>query len=157
RPPAAGGVGAEAAGPAGADRRGPGPGGRENGLPKELTRSRALLGKGLEATAAPGPDVRAAFGWVRRLAAVLANKRGLDGAAVRRRSRGRIAAPARHRGSSGSLAEASAHFRKVTRSSWPGLFHCYEVEGLPPGDGGRSPRSARGSAASPRRRRAPSC
>ncbi len=29
------------------------------------------------------------------------------------------------------LAGALAHFEKVTRSYWPGLFHCYDVEGLP--------------------------
>jgi hypothetical protein len=75
--------------------------------------------------------VRAAFNWVRRLAAVLANKKGLDAAAVRRRYRGVIAALARHRGSLGSLAEALDHFRKVTRSYWPGLFRCYGIADLP--------------------------
>jgi hypothetical protein len=72
-----------------------------------------------------------AFGWVRRLAAVLANKKGSKAAAVRRRYRGLIAALARHRGSLGSLAEAFDHFRKVTKSYWPGLFRCYDVAGLP--------------------------
>jgi hypothetical protein len=75
--------------------------------------------------------VRTAFGWVRRLAAVLANKKGLKAAAVRRRYRGLTAALARHRGSLGALAEASDHFRKVTKSYWPGLFRCYDVDGLP--------------------------
>jgi hypothetical protein len=75
--------------------------------------------------------VRTAFGWVRRLAAVLANTKGHEAAAVRRRYRGMIAALARHRGSLGSLAEALDHFRKVTRSSWPGLFRCYGVADLP--------------------------
>src|SRR5918992_794130 len=37
--------------------------------------------------------------------------------------------PARPRG--GSLAEAVDHFLKVTRSYWPGLFHCYAVADLP--------------------------
>jgi hypothetical protein len=50
---------------------------------------------------------------------------------VRRHYRALIAALARHRGSLGGLAAASDHFRKVTRSYWPGLFRCYEVEGLP--------------------------
>jgi hypothetical protein len=89
------------------------------------------LGKGLEATAASWPDVRTAFGWVRRLAAVLANKKGSDAVAVRRRYRGLTAALARHRGSLGALAGAFDHFRKVTRSYWPGLFRCYDVAGLP--------------------------
>jgi hypothetical protein len=92
---------------------------------------RSVLGKGLEATEASWPDVRTAFGWVRRLAEVLANKKGLGSAAVRRRYRGLTAALARHRGSLGSLAEALDHFRKVTKSDWPGLFRCYDVDGLP--------------------------
>jgi hypothetical protein len=31
----------------------------------------------------------------------------------------------------GELTDAINHFLKVTRSYWSGLFHCYEVEGLP--------------------------
>jgi len=55
-----------------------------------LTRLRAILGKGLEATEAMWPDVRVAFGWVHRAAAILRNERGLDAAGVRRRYRGLI-------------------------------------------------------------------
>jgi hypothetical protein len=50
---------------------------------------------------------------------------------VRRRYCGVIAALARHRKALGSLAEAFDHFRKVTRSYWPGLFRCYGVADLP--------------------------
>jgi hypothetical protein len=96
-----------------------------------LTRLRAILGKGLEATEAMWPDVRVAFGWVHRAAAILRNKRGLDAAGVRRRYRGLVAAIARHRRAAGRLAEEFTHFLKVTRSYWAGLFRCYEVEGLP--------------------------
>jgi hypothetical protein len=31
----------------------------------------------------------------------------------------------------GELAPAVSHFRKVTRSYWPGLFRCYTTPGLP--------------------------
>jgi hypothetical protein len=55
----------------------------------------------------------------------------LDGAAVRRRYRSQLAALARRRKSCGPLAEAFDHFRKVTRSYWPGLFRCYDVAELP--------------------------
>jgi hypothetical protein len=72
-----------------------------------------------------------AFGWVHRAAAVLRNKKGLDAAGVRRRYRGLIAAIARHRRAAGRLDEAFAHFLKVTRSYWPGLFRSYEAESLP--------------------------
>jgi hypothetical protein len=75
--------------------------------------------------------VRVAFGWVHRAAAVLRNKTGLDAVGVRRRYRGLIGAIARHRQASGRLADAFAHFRKVTRSYWPGLFHCYAVPDPP--------------------------
>jgi hypothetical protein len=75
--------------------------------------------------------VRVAFGWVHRAAVILRNKKGLDAAGVRRRYRGLIAAIARHRRAAGRLAEEFAHFLKVTRSYWPGLFHGYDVEGLP--------------------------
>jgi hypothetical protein len=75
--------------------------------------------------------VRVAFGWIHRAAAILRNKRGLDAAGVRRRYRGLIAAIARHRRAAGRLADEFAHFLKVTRSYWPGLFGCYDVDGLP--------------------------
>jgi hypothetical protein len=96
-----------------------------------LTRLRAILGKGLKATEALWPDVRRAFGWVWSFAAILANSTDLDGAGVRRRYRGLIAALARHGTACGRLAGAFDHFRKVTRSYWPGLFGCYDVAGLP--------------------------
>jgi hypothetical protein len=75
--------------------------------------------------------VRVAFGWVHRAAVILRNKTGLDAAGVRRRYRGLIGAIARHRRAAGRLAEEFAHFLRVTRSYWPGLFRCYEVGGLP--------------------------
>ena len=87
--------------------------------------------KGLEATAASWPDVRVAFGWVHRAASILANDAGHDAAGVRRRYRGLIGAMARHAETAGSLREAIGQFLKVTRSYWPGLFHCYDVPDLP--------------------------
>jgi hypothetical protein len=77
------------------------------------------------------PEVRVAFGWIHRAAAILTNEKGLDAAAVRRRYRDLIAALAHPGESCGRLAEAFEHFRKVTRSYWPGLFRCYEVPDLP--------------------------
>jgi hypothetical protein len=94
-------------------------------------RLRAILAQGLEATADLWPDVRIAFGWVYRAAVVLRNKTGLDARGVRGRYRGLIGAIARHQESCGRLQEAFTHFRKVTRSYWPGLFRCYDVTDLP--------------------------
>ena len=45
--------------------------------------------------------------------------------------RGVLGAMARNRAKAGALAPALTRFLKVTRSYWPGLFHCYEVKGLP--------------------------
>jgi hypothetical protein len=89
------------------------------------------LEKGLAATAVHWPDVRVAFGWVHRAATLLSNEPGLDAAGVRRRYRGLIAAMARHADAVGTLREAIGQFLKVTRSYWPGLFHCYAVPDLP--------------------------
>ena len=75
--------------------------------------------------------MRRAFGWVDRVATILANEPGGDAAAVRRRLRGLLGAMARHARCAGRLAPAVAHFRKVTRSYWPGLFACYAVADLP--------------------------
>jgi len=45
--------------------------------------------------------------------------------------RGLLGAMGRHRKAAGVLEPALAHFAKVTRSYWPGLFHCYDLSGLP--------------------------
>ncbi|BAY19786.1 transposase [Anabaenopsis circularis NIES-21] len=35
------------------------------------------------------------------------------------------------KGKADTLEPGITHFLKITRSYWSGLFHCYEVEGLP--------------------------
>jgi hypothetical protein len=77
-----------------------------------------------------GP-VEVAYAWVFRAAAILANAAGLTGAAVKASYRGLLGAMARHGEGAEDLAGALKHFRKVTRSYWPGLFHCYDVPELP--------------------------
>jgi len=37
----------------------------------------------------------------------------------------------RHRAKAGALTAAVDHFLKVSRSYWPGLFHCYSLPDLP--------------------------
>ena len=44
---------------------------------------------------------------------------------------GLLGAMQRWQSATGDLQSAVAHFLKVTRSYWPGLFHCYDVFGLP--------------------------
>ena len=107
--------------------------GGKKGLPKELTP--AAGDPGARAWRRPRRCGRTC-GWPSAgctgAAAVLAQQDGgWTPPAVRRRYRGLIAAMARHRGAAGGLAEAFDHFRKVTRSYWPGLFRCYDVADLP--------------------------
>jgi hypothetical protein len=92
---------------------------------------RAVLAKGLEATAGSWSDVRSAYDRVRRAASILTNETGLDAAGVRARYEDLIAEMTREAGSAGSLREAVGHFVKVTRSYWPGLFACYDMAELP--------------------------
>jgi hypothetical protein len=49
----------------------------------------------------------------------------------RRQYRTLLATMSRERASVGDLEGAVAHFLKVTKSYWRGLFHCYEIPGLP--------------------------
>jgi hypothetical protein len=90
-----------------------------------------LLSGGLSATAPLWAPVEAAYDWVFRAAAILANVAGLTGSAVKASYRGLLGAMARHAAWAGDLSAALGNFRKVTRSYWPGLFHCYDVPDLP--------------------------
>ena len=100
-------------------------------MPKALGRLKTILRQGLDATASLGPDVRVAYGWVHRAAHILNNDAQCTEAAVRRRLHGLLGAMGQHRAKAGSLAPAVGHFLKVSRSYWPGLFHCYSVPDLP--------------------------
>lgn len=71
------------------------------------------------------------YAWVQAAAAILDNPAQLSAMQVRRRLRGLLGAMRRWQGTVGPLQAAIAHFLKVTRSYWPGLFHCYTVPGLP--------------------------
>ena len=71
-----------------------------------------------------------------RAAHILGNEAGEGATMVQRRFDGLVAAMARHRVSAGDLAGAIDHFRKVTRSHRPGLFHCYAIPELPRTDHG---------------------
>jgi hypothetical protein len=76
------------------------------------------------------PSIRLAFGWVHQAAHIL-GVTDIDRETARKRLGGLLGAMARHKDTVGPLASAAGHFLKVSRSYWPGLFHCYEVEGLP--------------------------
>ena len=96
RPAAVGGPGAGAEGATGSGGGEPRPGRGKKGLPAELTRLRTLLSGGLSATARSWGPVEAAYDWVFRAAAILANVAGRSGAAVKASYRGLLGAMARH-------------------------------------------------------------
>lgn len=77
-----------------------------------------------------------AFPWVHSAARILKNAEKLEAAEVKRRFQALLDLMARDREKVGALAPAIDHFLKVSRSYWPGLFHCYDVDGLPPTNNG---------------------
>src|SRR5262249_56138193 len=105
---------------------------KKGALPQELRRLKGLLARGLMDTAALWPDVRVGYHWVHQAAHILSNQDQHEALTVQRRLGGLLGAMTRHQAAAGTLAPALGHFRKVTRSYWPGLFACYTVPHLPP-------------------------
>ena len=91
----------------------------------------SLLKRGLADTAALWPDVRVGYHWVHRAAHILTNQDQREALTVQRRLGGLLGAMTRYQRAAGTLEPALMHFRKVTRSYWPGLFACYTVPELP--------------------------
>jgi len=100
-------------------------------LPTELRELRALVAKGLAATDAMWPAIRIAYDWVHQAARLLENEDGLTGSEVRQRMDDLLAEIRDDQATVGALQPAIAHFLKVSASYRPGLFHCYDVAGLP--------------------------
>lgn len=72
-----------------------------------------------------------AFPWIHAAARILNNAEQHDAPEVERRLQALLDEMARDREKAGVLAPAVDRFLKVSRSYWPGLFHCYSVERLP--------------------------
>ena len=87
--------------------------------------------KGLTTTDAMWPGIRTAFGWVHGVAKLLENEDEVAGSEIRRRMEELLAEIRDDQATVGALQPAVAHFLKVSASYWPGLFHCYDVAGLP--------------------------
>jgi len=96
-----------------------------------LTRLETLLRRGLDKTAHLWPPIETVYVWVHTAADILDNPEGLSGTQVQRRFIGLVGAMTRWQPHSDTLQDAVAHFLKVTRSYWPGLFYCYDVPDLP--------------------------
>jgi hypothetical protein len=100
-------------------------------LPKELRRLKGLLDGGLEATASLWPALRLVYAWVWKAGHILGEQGASTATQARRRLGCLLGAMKRGASSAGALAGGVRHFVKVSRSYWPGLFHCYEVADLP--------------------------
>ena len=96
-----------------------------------MTRLRALVTKGLTTTAALWPDIHTAYGWVHQVAQLLENEAEVPGSEVQRRLEHLLAEMTAEQATVGVLQPAVAHFLKVSASYGPGLFHCYDIAGLP--------------------------
>jgi hypothetical protein len=76
--------------------------------------------------------VHAASDWGKRVAKILANATAFDGNTIKCHLRALLGALAKHRNRSAPpLAAMLAHCQKVTRSYWPGLFHCAQLSEVP--------------------------
>jgi hypothetical protein len=92
---------------------------------------RKILHPGLETTAALWPNLRRVFGWVDEAAEILKNRAEEAAEAVKSHYQALLGRMREQAATVGALQGAVEHFLKVTESYWPGLFHCYKVEGLP--------------------------
>jgi hypothetical protein len=102
-------------------------------LPRELDKLRRLLRRELERTASLWPAVRVAYGWVKRVARLLENKRKQPAKQVRRGLSALLSKirQAAKEAKDPGVAERLRWFVKVTKSYWSGLFHCYDLADVP--------------------------
>ena len=77
------------------------------------------------------PAIRIAYDWVHRAARLLENEDELTGSEVRHQLEELLTEMRDDQATVGTLQPAVAHFLKVSASYWPGLFHCYDIPGIP--------------------------
>jgi hypothetical protein len=96
-----------------------------------LIKLKQILNKGLEQTASLFTPLTVAYHWVHQAAGILDNETGLDAIEVQQSFQTLIDLMSEAKHEAGTLEPGISHLLKITRSYWSGLFHCYEVEGLP--------------------------
>ena len=96
-----------------------------------LVKLKQLLSKGLEQTGTLWPSVTLATDWVYQAATILNNQAGLKAHDVQQSLNRLLLSMSHWKEQTGEMADEINHFCKVTRSYESGLFHCYQVEGLP--------------------------
>lgn len=100
-------------------------------MPPALKQLHQLLAKGLRATATLWPPLQKASQLVRQAAQILANQEQHTGAQVRTRYLAFVTQMQEQQADLGPLGETIAHFCQITHNFAPGLFQCYDVDGLP--------------------------
>lgn len=90
-----------------------------------------MLRTALSQTAPLWPPIATAFAWVHQMATLLDNDTELDGDQVQDHFEQLLQQMEQDKEQVGSLSFGIDHFVKVSRSYAPGLFHCYELAGLP--------------------------
>jgi hypothetical protein len=90
-----------------------------------------LLTKGVKATAALWPPLQRAYKQIHQAAEILANSQQHPGEQVREHYLAFVEQMQQQKTEMGPLREAIEHFCPITTNFAVGLFHCYDVEGLP--------------------------
>src|SRR5258708_24045543 len=104
---------------------------RKKRLPPSLKQLQQLLAKGLQATASLWYPLQSAYTWIWQAAHILSNQEQPTGAQVRERYLAHLHQMQEQKTSLGTLSTAIDHFLHITNNFAAGLFHCYDVEGLP--------------------------
>ncbi len=100
-------------------------------MPPALKLLQHLLSKGVKATATLWPPLQSAYEQVHQAAHILANPQQHTGTQVRERYLAHVCQMQEQKASMEPLREAIEHFCHITENFAAGLFHCYDVEGLP--------------------------
>ena len=96
-----------------------------------LVKFKGILGRALQKTAAAWPELTQAYRWIHQAGQILENEAQLSQSDVEKHFQDLMEYMSAQKKKVGSLAEGIEHFLKITGSYWPGLFHCYSVDGLP--------------------------
>jgi hypothetical protein len=100
-------------------------------LPPALKQLHQLLTKGLQATATLWPPLQNAYRFVHQAKGILTNPEQHAGQHIRERYLVLLAQMRDEIATLGPLDSAFEHFCHITNNFAPGLFQCYDVEGLP--------------------------
>lgn len=90
-----------------------------------------IIANALSHTSSLWQPIAVAFHWVHQVATLLDNEAQHDGKTVCSSFEQLLGQMEQHKAQAGALVAGIEHFLKVTRSYAPGLFHCYDIDGLP--------------------------